>query len=68
MIEKNLKKKELDGTAELIGWAWLGLEVTGAGWVGGLTEVGGRVREGNPPRFGLTLGHDPETPATGAAD
>ena len=36
-----MKKKELDA----LGWALTG---TAGGWVGGLTEVGGRVREGKP--------------------
>ena len=44
------------------------LEPCQGGWVGTMWTVGGRVREGNPPNFGLTWALWFKTPATGAVD
>ena len=33
-----------------------------------MANVGGRVREGKPPKLWSKLGHDFQTPATGAVD
>ena len=35
---------------------------------GTMCNVGGRVREGKPPKLWSNFGHDPKTPATGAVD
>ena len=42
--------------------------VAQGGWVGTMADVGGRVREGKPPKLWSKLGHDFKTPATGAVD
>ena len=39
-----------------------------AAWVGTMADVGGRVREGKPPKLWSNFGHDFQTPATGAVD
>ena len=39
-----------------------------AGWVSTMADVGGRVREGKPPKLWSNFGHDLKTPATGAVD
>ena len=56
-MEKNRKKKELEPAR----WRW-------GSWVGTMADVGGRVREGKPPKLWSNFGHDPKTPATGAVD
>ena len=47
---------------------WLPQPASHGGWVGAMCAVGGRVREGNPPNFGLTWALWFKTPATGAVD
>ena len=42
--------------------------VSQGGWVGTMADVGGRVREGKPPKLWFSFGHGPKTPATGAVD
>ena len=42
--------------------------VSDAGWVSTMADVGGRVREGKPPKLWSNFGHDLKTPATGAVD
>ena len=46
----------------------MALLVPGGRWVGTMADVGGRVREGKPPKLWSKLGHDFQTPATGAVD
>ena len=47
---------------------WMPQVVAGGVRVGTMWTVGGRVREGNPPNFGLTWALWFKTPATGAVD
>ena len=42
--------------------------VAQGGWVSTMADVGGRVREGKPPKLWSNFGHDLKTPATGAVD
>ena len=42
--------------------------VARGGWVGTTADVGGRVREGKPPKLWSNFGHGLKTPATGAVD
>ena len=44
-----------------IGWRW-------GSWVGTMADIGGRVREGKPPKLWSNFGHGFKTPATGAVD
>ena len=57
MDGKKRKKKELDVSRGLR------REVAGT-----MCNVGGRVREGKPPKLWSSFGHGPKTPATGAVD
>ena len=57
MDGKKPKKKELDGTPGRI------RRVAGTLYI-----VGGRVREGKPPKLWSNFGHGPKTPAAGAVD
>ena len=40
----------------------------GGKWAGTMCNVGGRVREGKPPKLWSNFGHGLKTPATGAVD
>ena len=42
--------------------------VAQGGWVGTMADVGGRVREGKPPKLWSNFGHGFQTPATGVVD
>ena len=57
MDGKKRKKKELDASR--------GLRRRVAGT---MYNVGGREREGKPPKLWSNFGHDSKTPATGAVD
>ena len=47
---------------------WMPQVVEYAGWVSTMADVGGRVREGKPPKLWSNFGHGFKTPATGAVD
>ena len=55
--EKNGKKKN-----------WNPHVVAGGRWPGTMYGVGGREREGKPPKLWSNFGHGLKTPATGAVD
>ena len=43
-------------------------EGLGGKWAGTMCNVGGRIREGKPPKLWSNFGHGFKTPATGAVD
>ena len=57
MDVKKRKKKDVEPSTGL-----------GGKWAGTMYDVGGRVREGKPPKLGSSVGHGSKTPATGAVD
>ena len=46
----------------------MALLVAQGGWVSTMADVGGRVREGKPPKLWSNFGHGLKTPATEAMD